>query len=89
MLTLQEISKEMLTLKDWSFESSSIVKDFSFANFKEALEFVNKIGEISEKNNHHPDILITYNFVRVTLTTHSIKGLTPKDFDVAREIDKI
>ena len=89
MYTLQEIGKEMESLKGWSFESNSIVKDFSFENFKESLDFVNKIGEIAEKLNHHPDIQINYNLVRLNLTTHSARTLTKIDFDVAREIDLI
>ena len=88
MLTLQEIQDEMKLLKDWSLETSSITKDFSFKDFKEALDFVNKVGEIAERLQHHPDIMINYNNVRLNLTTHSEKGLTKKDFDAAREIDK-
>ncbi len=89
MLTLKEIQDLMIELKDWSLESSSIIKDFSFNNFKEALDFVNKVGEIAEKQGHHPDILINYDLVRLSLTTHSEKGLTKKDFDVAKDVDKI
>ncbi len=89
MLTLKEIQDLMIELKDWSLESSSITKDFEFNNFKESLDFVNKVGEIAEKLNHHPDILVSYHIVRLTLTTHSEKGLTKKDFDLAKDIDKI
>ena len=89
MLPLNVISERMQKLDNWSLEEHSIVKDYSFENFKEALEFVNKIGEISEKMNHHPDILISYNKIRLTLTTHSERTLTFKDFELAEEIDKI
>ena len=89
MLTLQEIQKEMLEVNDWSLTGNSLEKSFSFTNFKESIDFVNKIGEIAEANNHHPDILINYNQVRLSLTTHSENGLTKKDFDVAKEIDKL
>ena len=89
MLTLQEINAEMSALNGWSLEANSITKDFSFVDFKEALGFVNKVGETSEKLNHHPDIMMSYNKVRLALTTHSLSGLSKLDFQLAREIDKI
>ena len=67
----------------------SIVKDYSFVGFVRALDFVNKVGEIAERHGHHPDILLSGNKVRLSLTTHSEKGLTSKDFEVAEEIDKL
>ena len=79
----------MEKLSGWSLESNSISKDFSFDNFKDALHFVNNVGEIAEKHNHHPDIMINYNLVKLNLTTHSSHGLTSKDFEVALEIDKL
>ena len=79
----------MSKLKNWSLEGDSIVKDKILGNFKEAMEFVNKIAELAEKYNHHPAIIIQYNNVRLSLTTHYAKGLTEKDFELAEEIDKI
>ena len=89
MMTLKEIQDYMIEIRDWSLESNSITKDFSFNNFRESLDFVNKVGETAEEHNHHPDILVSYNIVRLTLTTHSEKGLTKRDFELAKEIDKI
>ena len=89
MLPLNLINEYMSKVKDWALESNAIVKDFTFENSKQALEFVNKVGEIAEKHNHHPDITISYNKVRLSLTTHSEHGLTSKDFEVAGEIDKL
>ena len=89
MTTLAEMQKRMEKLKDWALEGNKIVKDLEFKDFKQALEFVNKVGEIAEKMNHHPDIMIFFNAVRLILTTHEAKGLTEKDFDLAEEIDKI
>ena len=89
MMSLKEISDEMSTINNWALEESSISKVFSFNNFKESLDFVNKAGEIAEKHNHHPDIMISYNQVRLSLTTHYEKGLTKKDFEVAKEIDDL
>ena len=89
MLPLGEISKKLELLNGWSLEIDSIVKDFEFSDFKSALEFVNSVGEIAERENHHPDILINFNKVRLSLTTNLEHGLTSRDFEVAGEIDKI
>lgn len=89
MLSLQEISQEMADLSNWSLETAAITKEFTFVDFKQAIDFVNKIGEIAEKIQHHPDIMINYNVVRLSLSTHSANGLTKIDFQLAREIDKI
>lgn len=90
MLTLGDIQARLNRLDNWSLEGGNAIrKDFVFENFKEALEFVNKIGEIAEQKNHHPDILMNYNKVGLRLTTHAESGLSSKDFDVAEEIDNI
>jgi len=89
MLPLFEIGEKMSKLRNWALEENSIVKDKVFRNFKESVEFVNKVAEIAEKHNHHPSIIINFENVRMALTTHSAGGLTNKDFEVAEEIDKL
>lgn len=89
MLSLAEIQSEMSGLKEWSVETNAITKIFPFNSFKEALEFLNKVGEIAEKHQHHPDVIITKNNLKLTLTTHSIGALTKQDFNLAREIDML
>ena len=65
-------------------------REFKFEDFKEALDFVNKIGKLAEKKKHHPDIvLFDYNKVRLFLTTHDEGGITDKDYEFAEEADKI
>lgn len=88
-MNLGEITKNLSKLKNWSLNGQEIEKNFEFNTFKESLAFVNKVGELAEKHEHHPDIIISYNFVRLTLTTHSAKTLTQKDFALAEEIDKL
>ena len=88
-MLLAEIQEKMRKLRNWSLEGDSIVKDKVFGNFKESMEFVNKVAELAEKHNHHPAIIIQYNNVRLSLTTHYAKGLTEKDFELAEEIDKV
>lgn len=75
-------------IKGWvQNKNLSITKEFKFKDFKEAIAFVNKIAEIAESEGHHPDICVFYNKVKLTLFTHSAKGLTEKDFILAAKID--
>jgi 4a-hydroxytetrahydrobiopterin dehydratase len=70
-------------------EIDKIVKLFKFKNFSEAMTFVNKVAEIAEKQDHHPDIYIHWNEVTLTLYTHAINGLFDNDFILAAKIDEI
>lgn len=88
-MNLQEIQTAVGELNEWNLEVNVLVKDFQFTNFSEAMAFVNKVADIAEKENHHPDIMINYNRVRLSLTTHSAHGLTQKDFDVAKHVDAL
>jgi 4a-hydroxytetrahydrobiopterin dehydratase len=66
-----------------------ISRDFVFKNFKEAMFFINKIANLAESEGHHPDLSISWNKVRIALTTHAIGGLSENDFIVAAKIDRI
>lgn len=70
-------------------EGKKIRYRFSFKNFKEAMEFVNKIAEIAEDAQHHPDIKIAYNKVIIELWTHAIDGLSENDFILAAKIERV
>jgi len=75
---------------DWKvFGSKTIKREFMLDSFKEAIRFVNKVAELAEKMDHHPDILIKYKKVKLTLTTHSAGGLSEKDFSLAKKINKL
>ncbi len=64
-------------------------KEFEFKDFKAALNFTNKVGELAEKNSHHPDIYLAWGKVKVTLWTHKIDGLSESDFILAAKIDLV
>lgn len=64
-------------------------KEFQFPNFREALAFTNKVGELAEQQGHHPDIYLAWGKVRVTLWTHKIDGLTESDFILAAKIEAL
>ena len=89
MLPLNTIKERMEKLDNWGLEADRIVKDLSFESFERVKDFINKLFEVAEKHKHHPDIMISFTTVRISLTTHEEKGLTLKDFEVAEEIDRI
>jgi len=64
-------------------------KNFTFKNFREALDFTNKVGELAEEQGHHPDIYLTWGRVKITIWTHKIDGLTESDFVMAAKIDRL
>jgi 4a-hydroxytetrahydrobiopterin dehydratase len=66
-----------------------IQREFHFPDFKQALEFVNRVGEIAENEGHHPDILLAWGKVGITLWTHKIDGLTESDLIMAAKIDRL
>ena len=76
-------------IPDWQLEETLINREFKFADFVTALDFVNKIGELAEEEGHHPDIFLSWGKVKVSLTTHAAKGLTENDFVVAAKIDQL
>lgn len=92
-LTKEQAGLLLEKLKSWRLSSSkeqSIEKDYKMKDFREALAFVNEVGDIAEFEGHHPDILIhSWNKVRISLSTHAIKGLSENDFILAAKIDQI
>ena len=74
----------------WRQEGESLVRDYELADFKAAMAFVNRVADLAEEANHHPDILVHgWNKVRLTLTTHSEGGLTDNDHQLAERIDAL
>ncbi len=75
---------------DWKTINNHLEREFIFSDFKQALQFVNKIGELAEEMDHHPDILLFgYKKVKITLTTHSKGKITELDYGLAEKIDHI
>ena len=74
---------------DWKIiKEHHLEKEYSFKNFKEALNFTNKVGELAENQGHHPDIFLAWGKVKLTIWTHKIDGLTESDFIFAAKADK-
>ncbi len=90
----REIHKYLKKVDGWYVkkdkdESFFIEKEFKFENFLKSQNFVNSVGEIAEKEGHHPDISFGWGYARIKIFTHAIKGLAESDFILAAKIDKI
>jgi 4a-hydroxytetrahydrobiopterin dehydratase len=72
---------------EWSEAGGSIQRTYQFDDFIEAIAFVNKVADAAEAAAHHPDILVRYNKVTLTLTTHDAGGITENDFSLALRAD--
>ena len=84
---LKELQKQ---LRGWDvIEEHHLYKTFKFPDFKTALTFTNKVGEIAEEQGHHPQICLTWGKVEIKVYTHKIQGLTESDFILAAKIDTI
>lgn len=70
-------------------ENKKIRKEFTFKKFTDSISFVNRVANVAEQEDHHPDIEINYNKVTITLWTHAINGLSENDFILAAKIDEI
>ncbi|MFN7141582.1 MAG: 4a-hydroxytetrahydrobiopterin dehydratase [Limisphaerales bacterium] len=86
-----QLSQLLADLADgWKIISEHhLEKEFTFKNFREALQFTNQVGELAERVNHHPDIYLAWGKVKLTLWTHKIDGLTESDFVFAAKVDEI
>jgi 4a-hydroxytetrahydrobiopterin dehydratase len=90
VLDEQEIEQRLAGIAGWRREGDAIVRESKLADFAAAIAFVDRVAELAETVNHHPDILVHgYNRVRLTLSTHSAGGLTAVDFDLAAQIDAL
>jgi 4a-hydroxytetrahydrobiopterin dehydratase len=88
LLDKEEIAEKLSKLNNWLLETNQIAKQYQFKDFAEALKFVNKVGNVAEEMDHHPDIFIhSWNKVKITISTHSEGGITNKDFQLAEIIE--
>jgi 4a-hydroxytetrahydrobiopterin dehydratase len=87
LLDDNEIRDRLDGLEGWTRDGDAIRKTYTLDSFAEAIAFVNRIAELAQRADHHPDIDIRYDRVGCSLSTHSERGLTRLDFDMARQID--
>tara|TARA_B100001996_G_C18488182_1_gene526534 strand:- start:87 stop:428 length:342 start_codon:yes stop_codon:yes gene_type:complete len=91
---VSEIHNYLKKIDGWDVKKKDggiffLEKKFSFKNFKESQKFINEVGDIAEKEGHHPDILFGWGYAKIQIFTHKINGLVESDFILAAKIDKI
>lgn len=89
LFTQAEVTEKLAGLPLWQLAAPNIERTVTFADFPAAIAFVNRIAEAAEKANHHPDIDIRWNKVRLALSSHDAGGLTERDFRLAAVIDSL
>ena len=86
----EELQRMLGEVPGWNVvDGKRIEKEYRFPDFRSALEFVNRLGEVAEEEGHHPDVYLTWGKVRVALSTHSIGGLSANDFILAAKADRL
>jgi len=88
-LTREEVARRLQSLTGWTLDGNAIKREFVFAGFPEAVQFLGRLVPEAEKADHHPDIEIHYKKVTLTYSTHSEGGLTDKDFAAAHIADRL
>ncbi len=89
-LTAEQIEPLLSQLAGWQVVGQHhLSKSYQFEDFASALAFVNRVGEVAERNGHHPDIALGWGKVRIDLWTHKIDGLTESDFVLAAKCDRV
>jgi 4a-hydroxytetrahydrobiopterin dehydratase len=88
LLNDDEIRGGLLQLDGWTREGPEIMKRYGFPDYAAAMAFANRVAELAAAADHHPDMLVTYDQVTLTLSTHSAGGLTRKDLELAGRIER-
>jgi 4a-hydroxytetrahydrobiopterin dehydratase len=83
-----QIQAALPSIPNWKLENGELTRTATFADFNQAMTFVNQVADQAEKAGHHPDIDIRYNKVRLALTTHDADGITENDIRLAQHIDE-
>ena len=89
LLTKDELAAALRGLSGWRTEEKTLVRRWKFENFAQALAFVNRVGELAEAADHHPDITFGWGYAELSLTTHDRGGVTDVDTALARKIDEV
>lgn len=87
-LTQEQVDVQLKAFPEWSQTAETIQRTFRFEDFLGAMAFVSRVADLAEEHQHHPDILIRYNKVTLTLSTHDAGGITAKDFSFARSTEE-
>jgi 4a-hydroxytetrahydrobiopterin dehydratase len=88
-LTDSQISDNLSKLSGWELINGQISKQYTFSTYKAGLVFATVVGHLADQMDHHPDLFIGYQKVRVSLNTHDVGGISELDFELAGKIDSI
>jgi 4a-hydroxytetrahydrobiopterin dehydratase len=88
-LTDSEIAERLSGLAGWTVQNGKLEKSYAFDSYLQGPAFASAVGSLAEEMDHHPDILITWRKVTVSVETHSVGGISPLDFELARRIDEL
>jgi 4a-hydroxytetrahydrobiopterin dehydratase len=88
-LSQEEIQRKLTSLEGWGLTPQGLQKRYEMADFLSAMQLVNRVADLAEAANHHPDIFISFNKVSFTLITHDAGGITEKDFSLASQIEAV
>jgi 4a-hydroxytetrahydrobiopterin dehydratase len=83
-----EISQRLESIPGWERDGHTIRRAYTFADFKAAMAFANRVASLAEAQDHHPDMLVQYGSVTLTLSSHDAGGITARDFRLAQTIDR-
>jgi 4a-hydroxytetrahydrobiopterin dehydratase len=89
VLSPEQVTAELTTTPGWQLDDGRLTRTVTRKDFRDALLFVNAVGFLAERANHHPDVLISWNAVTLTLISHSAGGLTGNDFSLARQLNDL
>ena len=84
-----DIEKFLLAHKDWSIQKGKLHREYHFSDFKQAFAYMEKIAELAEAMNHHPEWFNVYNKLVVDLTTHEAQAITARDFELAEKMERL
>lgn len=89
LLEEEELSAAVADLGGWRAENGQLTRRWEFANFAESLAFINRVGDLAEAADHHPDITFGWGYAEIALTTHDRGGVTDVDIALAKQINEI
>jgi 4a-hydroxytetrahydrobiopterin dehydratase len=89
LLSQQKAAELMASIPDWTLGEDVISRELRFENIREAMAFAERVVDLAEEQDHHPDIYISINYLTLVLSTHKVGGLTQSDFTLAAAIDRL
>ena len=89
LLSQQKAAELMVSVPDWTLGEDVISRELRFENIRESMAFAERVVDLAEEQDHHPDIYISINYLTLVLSTHKVGGLTQADFTLAEAIDRL